>query len=290
MTTLQIIRHYLDAWNQHDAAGIAGCFADDGVYVDPAAGTLAGPAISDYADALFAAFPDLGFEINQFGAVCEDRVLVEWTMHGTNHGSFAGAPPTGREIRLPGVDIITANGHGITSVQGYFDQRTLVDQLGLQVIVQPHAIGPFTFGRASRVHAGNPATPGALSLTWLDVNSEAERETVIDYTRRIAIEMTRMNGFISWIGITIGQRMFTITAWEDATDAEQLRRNETHREAVRIFFGPDLARAAHTAVFSAHHLNTLWQRCPGCNQMIDPGRAGDACECGAPLPEPTVYA
>jgi steroid delta-isomerase-like uncharacterized protein len=285
MSPLAIAERYIDAWNRHDASAIVDCFADGGTYTDPAAGALAGPAIADYADALFAAFPDLGFTIERLDAVCDDRVVVEWSMRGTNHGSFAGAPPTGREINLPGVDVISANGAGIQSIRGFFDQRTLVDQLGLQVIVQPHAIGPFTFGRATRVHAGSQATPEAISLTWIDVCSEQARETVIDSSRQIAVEMTRMPGFISWIGISLGSRLYTLTAWENASDVEGLMKNATHREAMKLAFLPEFASAMQTSVYSAHHLNTLWRRCPGCGKMVDTASERGACQCGAALPE-----
>ena len=289
MTPLDIAQQYLDAWNQHDSAAIVACFAAGGTYHDPAAGILTGAAIGDYADMLFAAFPDLSFDIVSAAALADDRVVVEWCMRGTNRGSFAGAPATGRTIALPGVDIISVDGGAINSLRGYFDQRILVEQLGLQVVVQPNAIGPFTFGRSTRVHVGNQATPGALSLTWIDVCTEAEHDTVLDYSRQLALEMTQMPGFISWIGITIGERMYTLTAWEDVTNVEQLRRHGVHREAVQRVFGPDFASALHTSVWSPHHLNPLWLRCPSCDQMVNADRASDTCECGAAVPDRRPY-
>jgi hypothetical protein len=44
----------------------------------------------------------------------------------------------------------------------------------------------------------------------------------------------------------------------------------------------------HTGVWSAHHLNPLWVRCPGCRRVAD-ATAGDTCDCGHRLPEPPQY-
>jgi predicted ester cyclase len=62
----------------------------------------------------------------------DELVLVaEWTMRGTHSGPFDGLPPTGNEIELDGVDVVTVSDDGITSITGYFDQRAFVEQLGL---------------------------------------------------------------------------------------------------------------------------------------------------------------
>jgi len=67
-------------------------------------------------------------------------------MRGTNSGLLQGNPPTGRRLALPGADFIAVDGDRIRSVQGYFDQKTFVEQLGLQAIVVPTAVGPMMFG------------------------------------------------------------------------------------------------------------------------------------------------
>ena len=63
MTSLDIAKQYLEAWNAHDADAIARTFAADGTYRDPTAGQISGEAIGAYAKALWEAFPDLLFEI-----------------------------------------------------------------------------------------------------------------------------------------------------------------------------------------------------------------------------------
>ncbi len=48
------------------------------------------------------------------------------------------------------LDLITVGEGGITSVVGYFDQKTFVEQLGLQVILVPANEPPMLFGMSAR--------------------------------------------------------------------------------------------------------------------------------------------
>lgn len=283
MAPADLAQRYFDAWNRHDSAAIVDTFAPGGTYSDPAAGTLPGPAVGSYADALISAFPDLRFDLDSHSATADARVVAQWVMRGTNRGSFAGAPPTGKEIALPGVDIIDIGEDGIRSVRGYFDQRTLVDQLGLQAIVQPHTAGPFSFGVSVRAHDGNTTKPGAVSVTWLDAADADQGNYVRETSREIATHMLGMPGFISWYGVIIGSRMLTLTAWEDAENVKELMRDGLHRDAVKRVFQGDVATALHTSVWAPNHLNPLYQRCSECGQMADVEQAGGRCQCGAPL-------
>ena len=58
-----------------------------------------------------------------------------------------------------------------------------------------------------------------------------------------------MPGFVAWIGVVIANRMFTITAWEDAEALAQLRRDGTHPEAMEKFFASELGSSAMTSVW-----------------------------------------
>ena len=92
-------------------------------------------------------------------------------MRGTNTGSLQGLPPTGRSVEVPGSDFIEIEGDKVRSVQGYFDSRAVPEQLGLQVLVQPKAIGPFSFGTSTLAQTGKNAKPGAFSITMLEARS-----------------------------------------------------------------------------------------------------------------------
>lgn len=79
----------------------------------------------------WAAFPDLSFEITSLAETTDGAIVAEWVMRGTNNGSTFGMPPTGKQIALPGIDIVRFAEGGIASVTGYFDSGLIPRQLGL---------------------------------------------------------------------------------------------------------------------------------------------------------------
>jgi len=195
MTNLDTARKYLDAWNAHDADAIIKTFAADGTYHDPTTGEISGDAIGINAKRLWEAFPDLSFEVVTLAAAGAGRVVAEWIMQGTNTAAFQGLPATGRTISLPGVDVIEIGANGIKAVKGYFDTRAIPDQLGLQVLVQPLKVGPFSFGNSIGVQSGKKTKPGAFAITTI-WNTDAQTEEIRALTRATATEMLRMDGFI----------------------------------------------------------------------------------------------
>jgi hypothetical protein len=215
-------------------------------------------------------------------------VAAEWRMTGTNDGPYMGLPPSGRAVSMPGADFIRVAGDRVRSVTGYFDTRIVPEQIGMQVVVQPHAVGPFTFGTAVHV-AGSGGEPGAMSLTVLEARSDEERAEVADRSRDVVLEMLGMPGFIAWLGATVGDQMFTVTAWERLEDPVRLQEESpAHAAAMARFFGPDLARGGQTGVWAPHRLNGVWVRCGACSRMV-PARAAETCTCGAPLPAAPRY-
>jgi len=289
MKVLEPVQRYFDAWNAHDGDTIAACFDSSGGYADPVSGQLPPPGITAYASQLFDAFPDLGFELH-VAAVDEPCVVAQWTMTGTQSGPFNGLPPTEARIRLPGIDVITLGEEGLLSVEGYFDQRTFLEQLGVQVTVQPANVGSVAFGTSTRFRSANTSVPGALSLTWIDVRSESEGEDVKEQSRAIAAEMAAgMPGFIGWMGTVISERLYTLTLWDHPETVRQLRSSARHKAAVRQLFQTDFGAAWHTGVWVPDHLNPQLQRCPKCGTIIDPDRPDQSCPCGEAAPERRVY-
>jgi len=289
MQPIDIAQQYFEAWQRHDAAAIVATFAEGGTYSDPATDQpLTGQAIGQYTGGLWAAFPDLSFEIISAAPAGEGLVAAQWIMHGTNRGSMQGLPPTGCSVALPGADFIRVEGEKIRSVEGYFDMKTFSQQLGLQAIVQPHAVGPFSFGTSVSVQSGKRTRPGTFTITALQVRSDQEVEQVRGYSRAIAPEMLEMEGFISWVGVTIGHRMLTITAWEGPEHVRQLQQG-THKQAMKEFFGPDRYVGGSTSVWIPERIGTMWVRCSSCGQMVDYHRQQGKCHCGALLPEHPPY-
>ena len=288
---LAVAQGYFDAWNQRDPERIVASFAAGGTYVDPSSdGELTGVAIGAYAAGLFASFPDLSFDIVSASATGDASVVGEWMMRGTNTGPFGELPPTGLAITLPGVDLFSVDGNKIRSVRGFFDPGSLVKQLGLQVVVQPQALGPVEFGTSVRMNLEKQKKPGAFSVTMIEVRSDEEAAEVAKLSQQVMGELSQAPGFISTVVGTIGKRLFTVSAWEDSANAAQLlHAGGAHREAVQRVFGTDFARAGMTSVWEPHHFNAMWVRCNACGQMSDADKLGGTCQCGATLPEHPAY-
>ena len=287
--SVQPAHRYFDAWNRHDAPGIVATFAEGGSYSDPLAQGLTGEAIGAYAAGLWDAFPDLAFESVGQTVTGDGVVAAQWVMKGTNTGPFKGLPPSGRTVALPGADFITVEDGKIRSVQGYFDAGEVPRQLGLQTVVQPTALGAFRFGTAAAVQSGRNDKPGAFSITVLQARSADEVEQVREQARKIAAGMPKMPGFIGWTGMVIGDRMLTVTAWDNPESPRQLIRDTAHRAATQQFFGPALGAAAYTSVWVPERFNPTWVRCTHCQRMTDYDRSGGHCQCGETLPEPPPF-
>lgn len=288
MQPTEVAQRYIDAWNTRSPAAITATFVEGGTYTDPVAGSLTGSAIGAFAAGLFAAFPDLSFEITS-NAETGPGVVLEWTMRGTNSGSLRGLPPTGAQIAQPGIDVIRVQGDKIVSVRGYFDRQTMLEQLGLQIVVQPHQIGPITFGVSSRVRSGSTATPGAFSLTMVDGRSDEEVQEIRTYSRRIMLGMPSMPGFLSFLGAVVGRRLYTVSAWTRPDDAHRVMRDEAHKEGTAEFFRGKLGAAFHSSIWTPHHLSARWIRCPSCGRVSGSGDGESQCACGATLPEVPVF-
>jgi steroid delta-isomerase-like uncharacterized protein len=286
-TCLDVAKQYLDAWNAHDADAILKTFAADGTYCDPATGEISGDAIGTNARRLWSAFPDLSFEIVSISEAGTNKVAAEWVMKGTNTGSFQGLPATDRAISLPGIDVIECGTDGIKAVKGYFDTRAVPDQLGLQVLVQPFKVGPFSFGNSIAVQSGKKTKPGAFGITTI-WNDDSQTEGIRTITREIATEMMRMEGFIGVSFFRIGDRGVTISAWERPEHTTQLFNGGAHSEAMRKFWS-ELGNGAYTSVWVPDHINRLWVRCTVCRKMNAYEDSSGVCSCGQQLPEAPSY-
>jgi len=290
MEALDCAQKYFDAWNQRDADAVLATLSADGTYCDPVSGgRLQGEALRGYMQGLWAAFPDLSFEIASKGLAGENLVAAQWIMRGTNTGSMMALPPTGKSVTVSGADFIRVAGGKIKTVDGYFDSRAVPEQLGLQVLVQPKELGPFTFGNSTRSWGGKDIQPGAFSITVLEARSPEEIQSVGMQSAGIVGEMHAMKGFLGFVGVTVGQRMMTISAWESPKDPRQLLAGGGHADAMKKFFGPELASGGFTSVWVPDRINARWVRCSSCHRMVDHERRAGTCSCGAKLPDALPY-
>jgi steroid delta-isomerase-like uncharacterized protein len=290
-SSLSLVEPYFDAWNARDPEAVATAFAEGGTYTDPTVTgpPLTGTTIAEHARALLTAFPDLSFEILGGQPADGGQVITQWLMRGANTGTWNGQPPTGRPVTMRGVDVFTVTAGKITSAEGYFDRQAMAEQLGFQMRPLPPVAGPFQFGYAVRASAGSSKIPGAFSLTWIDARSEQEAEEIKLTAAVVAMELAQQPGFLSWVGMEIGSRLYTITAWESETAVREVMRNSTHLAAVKRFLTEDFGAAVSAGVWCAHHLNAVRVRCPSCARLTDRTQSGGPCGCGQPLPPMPEY-
>jgi hypothetical protein len=174
-------------------------------------------------------------------------------------------------------------------VQGYFDQKTFFEQLGLQVLLAPQSDERLAWGVAAYARSGRRTRPGAFSTTWIDVRDEQEQQQVAGASMQVITELGPVPGFISWLGVIAAGRMFTATAWEDAETPKRLMHEGSHRKATELFFAGDLGTAVHTSVWTVDHQNALWVRCAACKQVVKYDEGEPTCRCGQRLPPAPPY-
>ncbi|MDQ1704864.1 MAG: hypothetical protein QOF18_1230 [Frankiaceae bacterium] len=274
---------YLAGWNAHDGAAVAAVVG--GSYLDPTLpAPISGADLAAYVDGLCAAFPDLVFA-HVATHVAGDVATVQWRMQGTNSGTpLPGAPAaTHTSIDLAGLDVISTTHGQVDTVVGYFDQKAFIEQLGFQTIVAPKDEWPVTFGIATRVDLGNVTSPGALSMTWIEVD-EADQSELQRRTTEIVTALASDPAFIGFQSTGTGNRNLTLTAWTSPEAAEAaLARNAPHTAAMDRVLSEGFGARGFTSIWQPFRLNSQFATCPDCLAYVSlaPAVATATCGCGA---------
>lgn len=130
-----IFDYYRRVWDEDEVEAIPALFAASYVNHAGARGTLRGPEgiLANYRS-LKDAFPDVAFTLDL--VLSEgSRVCVYYTMTGTHKGAFMGIPPTGNEVRVPGIGIYEVKDGMIAESWVVRDSLVLLRQLGADVTV-----------------------------------------------------------------------------------------------------------------------------------------------------------
>jgi steroid delta-isomerase-like uncharacterized protein len=128
---------YTAAWNECDTDAMAELVTEDIVWVDPAMPEPARgiPAVQEFMRTSFRAFPDLRFSEPDPPemAVSGDLVMWGWVMEGTFRGPIdpPGFAPTGKRMRVQGVDTWVMRDGRIADYRAYYDMSDLVRQVGI---------------------------------------------------------------------------------------------------------------------------------------------------------------
>ncbi len=130
MNPKEVIEAYFAAWDAHDSQAVIDLYAEDGTYQDPATEIpLSGRAIGDYAEGLFAAFPDLRLELISQAETSIGQIAVPWLLFGTHQGPLGETPATGKSVTIRGCDYIVVEDGKLKTVYGTFSLPELTEQL-----------------------------------------------------------------------------------------------------------------------------------------------------------------
>lgn len=127
-------RFYEEVWDKGNVDVADDVFAHDYVRHDLRATDAApGPEGQKAIARTFrAAFPDLRFEVDI--VIAEgDFVAARWTARGTHTGPWGAVGPTGRSMRLSGVNIFRFESGRVAEIWNHRDDLGLQDQLGVTV-------------------------------------------------------------------------------------------------------------------------------------------------------------
>lgn len=105
---INLIQQYVQIWNTQETEKMPTIFSKAATYKDALQGGNAIGVLSASIEETAKAFPNISFEILTIvEGSAEKNFALEWSMKGTNTGSFFGAEPTNKEIEISGADIIS---------------------------------------------------------------------------------------------------------------------------------------------------------------------------------------
>jgi steroid delta-isomerase-like uncharacterized protein len=259
---------YFSAWNDHDPAAVVGAFVKGGTYQDPTTpGPLSGEALAATVAGVFAAFPDVIYDLVRVAPISDAAATAQWVMRGTNRGPLPTGPPTGATIALPGADFIDYDpvADRLTKVVGYFDTATMFRQLGLQMHISPPDMDPVTrYGIGVRVDTQRRTVPGAFTVTWIDVDSEHQL-ALFNGVTEVVTELLGDEGYLGSCFASVGRRNYTFTAWTSVDAAKSALRGGAHGEAMRLAHAGGLGDSAIgiTSIWTPEVLNGVFHAGPG---------------------------
>jgi steroid delta-isomerase-like uncharacterized protein len=123
-------RYFEDLWNRQDLAVAAELVAPSAVG-HVAGADLYGPdALRQRVETLCQVYAEPRFTVED--QIAEgDRVAVRWTFTGRHAGAFMGVAPTGREVRVTGVNVFRLAAGQIAEIWLNADDLGELQQLGV---------------------------------------------------------------------------------------------------------------------------------------------------------------
>jgi steroid delta-isomerase-like uncharacterized protein len=132
LRNLHSVTDVLQYWNRQDLEGVLTYYDDSITWLNIAMKeTYRGKAeVRVFLRKLFAAFPDLNFEVT-YKIARGDNVAEQWFIRGTHRGTFMGIPPTGRRVEIPGMSMAELREGKFVSDHFYFDALGVLRDMAL---------------------------------------------------------------------------------------------------------------------------------------------------------------
>jgi steroid delta-isomerase-like uncharacterized protein len=124
-------RFFYSVWDQGDLNAADQIFAPDFVNNLPIEGQAPGvDGVKQLVQAFRTGFPDCSISVD-LQVAAGGHVASRYTFRGTHNGTFRGVAATGKRVEISGISIHAISNGKIAAHWGYFDDASLVFQLGL---------------------------------------------------------------------------------------------------------------------------------------------------------------
>ncbi len=127
-----LIKTWARDWTSGDLTHLLSLFTNDCVYEDVAFGAVhrGTSELKTFAEGIRAAFPDFHPRLDNCFAT-ENYGSAEWMMSGTHRGDLPGMPATNKPFNIRGTSVFEFAGGKIRRCSDYWDQISLLKQLGI---------------------------------------------------------------------------------------------------------------------------------------------------------------
>jgi len=132
LRNLGSVTDVLQYWNRQDLEGVLAYYDESITWLNIAMEeTYRGKSeVRVFLRKLFAAFPDLNFEVT-YKIARGDNVAEQWVIRGTHRGTFMGIPPTGKPVEIPGMSMAELRAGRFVSDHFYFDALGVLRDMAL---------------------------------------------------------------------------------------------------------------------------------------------------------------
>jgi len=129
---IQLLQDSLEALNARDVDRFMATIHDEVTWsLDASKDPISGPkALRALIEAMFAAIPDMNYELIQILGADDDHVVILYVLRGTHEGEFMGIAPTHNKIEMHGCVVSKIKDGKRYQMWQYASGPGLLEQLG----------------------------------------------------------------------------------------------------------------------------------------------------------------